>query len=58
MRGVVLTTLKNIGLRVNMINKEYTQDLILDFIAEGYSLDMIADMLKLTKETVLSIMRG
>ena len=40
-----------------MINKEYTQDLILDFIAEGYSLDMISDMLELTKETVLRIMQ-
>jgi len=40
-----------------MINNEYAKDLILDFIAEGYSLDMIADMLELTKETVLRIMR-
>lgn len=40
-----------------MINKEYAKDLILDFIAEGYSLDMIADMLELTKETLLRIMR-
>jgi hypothetical protein len=40
-----------------MINNQYAKDLILDFIAEGYSLDMIADMLELTKETVLRIMR-
>jgi len=40
-----------------MINKEYAQDLILDLITEGYSLDMIAEMLELTKETVLRIMR-
>jgi len=40
-----------------MINKEYTRDLILDFIVEGYSLDMIAEMLTLTKETILRIMQ-
>ena len=40
-----------------MINNQYAKDLILDFIAEGYSLEMIADMLELTKETVLRIMR-
>jgi len=41
-----------------MINVVYTKDLILDFIAEGYSLNMIADMLELSKETVLNIMKG
>jgi len=40
-----------------MINVVYTKDLILDFIAEGYSLNMIADMLELSKETVLNIMK-
>ena len=41
-----------------MINVVYTRDLILDFIAEGCSLDMIAEMLQLSKETVLNIMKG
>ena len=40
-----------------MINVVYTKDLILDFIAEGYSLNMIAGMLELSKETVLNIMK-
>jgi hypothetical protein len=39
-----------------MMNKAYTVSLILDFIEEGYSLDMIADMLELPKSTVLNLL--
>jgi len=41
-----------------MINVLYTRDLILDFMTEGYSLDMIADMLELSRETVIRIVNS
>ena len=40
-----------------MINKEYTRDLILDLAVEGYSLNMIADMLELPIETILNLIK-
>ena len=40
-----------------MINKEYTRDLILDLAVEGYSLNMIADMLELPVATILNLIK-
>ena len=40
-----------------MINKEYARNLILDLSMEGYSLEMISNMLQLPISTILNLIK-